>query len=265
MPGDVEVQHASTIMADDEEAVEHAERDRRNGKEIHGGDGFPVITKKGKPALARPVLRRSFHRAGNGSLGNIKTQHAKFAVDARCAPSGILGDHAEDQIPNLLGSRSSASLLRDPGNQPPIQKETSSMPAHDRFWSDDEERLLPSGPDSPQRPRRACRSCPGLAAYGAASERKVVGVKPNFRKGHCAASEEAVYRSNEKSGESKHGKELYQNAGTTPAAWLLIAMSAAVLARTRNGNWRSLLDGKQNHRMKIALVKSTDRARNHPS
>ena len=49
MPGDVEVQNASTIMADDKEAVEHPERDRWNGKEIHGGDGFPVITKKGKP------------------------------------------------------------------------------------------------------------------------------------------------------------------------------------------------------------------------
>jgi hypothetical protein len=33
-------------------------------------------------------------------------------------------------------------------NQPPIQKETSSMPAHDRFWSDDEERPLPTGPAS---------------------------------------------------------------------------------------------------------------------
>src|SRR5439155_17524559 len=30
MAGDVEVQNASTIMADDEKAVEHAERDRRN-------------------------------------------------------------------------------------------------------------------------------------------------------------------------------------------------------------------------------------------
>ena len=52
MSGDVEVQNAPTIMADDKEAVEHPKRDRRNGKEIHGRDGFPVITKKGKPALA---------------------------------------------------------------------------------------------------------------------------------------------------------------------------------------------------------------------
>ena len=168
MPGDVEVQNVSTIMADDKEAVEHAERDRWNGKEIHGGDGFPVITKKGKPTLSRlTVPRCSLHPAGSGSLGNIKTQHEQFAVDARRTPSRILGDHAEDQIPNLLGGRSSASLLRDPGNQPPIQKETSSMPAHDRFWSDDEERLLPTGPDSlgndPEEPVEAAQGWPRMA------------------------------------------------------------------------------------------------------
>jgi hypothetical protein len=168
MPGDVEVQNAPTIMADDKEAVEHAERRRRNGKEIHGGNGFPVITKKGKPTLSRlTVPRCSFHPAGNGSLGNIKTQHEQFAVDARRTPSRILGDHAEDQIPNLLGGRSAASLLRDPGNQPPIQKEPGSMPAHDRFWGDDEERLLPTGLDSlgndPEEPVEAAQGWPRMA------------------------------------------------------------------------------------------------------
>ena len=150
MPGDVKVQNASTIMADDKEAVEHPERDRWNGKEIHGRDGFPVITEKGKPALARPAgPRRSFHPARNGSFGNIKTQHQHLAVDARRTPGWILGDHAEDQLPNLLAGRPSARLLGDPGNQPPIQKETSSMPGHDSFWNDDEERLLRTGPDLP--------------------------------------------------------------------------------------------------------------------
>ena len=43
---DVDVQDASTIVADDEEAVEHAERDRWHREEIHGnvgtGAGFDV-------------------------------------------------------------------------------------------------------------------------------------------------------------------------------------------------------------------------------
>jgi hypothetical protein len=51
MPGDVEVQNASPTMGEDKEAVEHAKSDRRNREEIHRGDSFPVISKKGQPAL----------------------------------------------------------------------------------------------------------------------------------------------------------------------------------------------------------------------
>jgi hypothetical protein len=51
MPGDVEVQNASAIMANDEKAVEHAEPDRGNRKEIHRGDGFAVVSKQGEPPL----------------------------------------------------------------------------------------------------------------------------------------------------------------------------------------------------------------------
>ena len=71
-------QNAPTIMADDKEAVEHAERRRRNGKEIHGGNGFPVITKKGKPTLSRlTVPRCSFHPAGNGCASSKLGAHLK--------------------------------------------------------------------------------------------------------------------------------------------------------------------------------------------
>jgi hypothetical protein len=44
VPRDVAVQNTSAIMADDEEAVEHGEGDRRNRKEIHRSDGFPMVT-----------------------------------------------------------------------------------------------------------------------------------------------------------------------------------------------------------------------------
>jgi hypothetical protein len=37
MPRYVEMQNAPTIVADDEEAIEDAERDRRNGEEVHRG------------------------------------------------------------------------------------------------------------------------------------------------------------------------------------------------------------------------------------
>ena len=44
MPGDIQVHNAATVVADDEEAVEHVESKRRDRKEIHRSDGLAVIT-----------------------------------------------------------------------------------------------------------------------------------------------------------------------------------------------------------------------------
>lgn len=140
MPGDVEVQNASTIMADDKKAIEHAEGDRRNRKEIHRRDRLPMIAKKGEPALR--WIRGpwgSSHPAGDRSLGNIETQHEKLAVDARCAPSRVLDDHAEDQVPYLLRGRFPPNLPPDSRNPPPIEAETRSVPADHCFRRDDDE------------------------------------------------------------------------------------------------------------------------------
>ena len=44
MMSDIEVQDAATVMANEEEAVEHTEGESRDGEEIHCRDGFAVIT-----------------------------------------------------------------------------------------------------------------------------------------------------------------------------------------------------------------------------
>ena len=44
-------------------------------------------------------------RAGDGALRDIKAEHSQFARDARCAPSGILGDHLEDEIAQWWGEQ----------------------------------------------------------------------------------------------------------------------------------------------------------------
>src|SRR6202021_3595689 len=52
-------------VVDDKEAIEHAERDRRNCEEIHRCDSFPMVAQKRKPALGRfGISRRSAHPAG---------------------------------------------------------------------------------------------------------------------------------------------------------------------------------------------------------
>src|SRR5580704_16573799 len=107
MGRNVEIHDTPPIVADDEEAIEHTEGDGRNGKEVHRRDGFPVISKKGKPAFCWPrVSRRSFHTAGNRSFRDIETEHEKFAVNTWGAPGGVLGDHPKDQIADFLGSPS---------------------------------------------------------------------------------------------------------------------------------------------------------------
>ena len=51
MPRDIEVQYASPTMVDDEEAVEHAERDRGDGEEVHRRDYLTVIPQEGEPTF----------------------------------------------------------------------------------------------------------------------------------------------------------------------------------------------------------------------
>jgi hypothetical protein len=83
----VEVQHTPPIMVDDEEAIEHAERKSRNREEIHRSNGFPMIVQKRKPALGWfGISRRSFHPARDRSLGDIKTKHEEFTMNARGTP-----------------------------------------------------------------------------------------------------------------------------------------------------------------------------------
>ena len=101
--GDIDVQDAAAIVANDEKAIEHAKRDRWNREEIHCRDSFPVVAQKRKPTLGQlGISRRPTHPAGDRSLGNIKIQHEKFTMDARGTPRGVLLNHPEDQILNLF-------------------------------------------------------------------------------------------------------------------------------------------------------------------
>jgi hypothetical protein len=100
---DVEVQNAPTIVADDEEAVEHTERNRWHSEEVHRRNRFPMVSKEGAPTFGRVrISRRSAHPARDRSLGEVKTKHDQLTMDARCAPRWILDNHPEDQIPNLF-------------------------------------------------------------------------------------------------------------------------------------------------------------------
>jgi len=90
--GDIEVQNLATAMTDDEEAIEHTERDGGYRKEVHGGDRFTMVSQKSKPPFGWfGISGRSAHPAGDGPLGNIDAQHQKFTVNTRCGHRGVPG------------------------------------------------------------------------------------------------------------------------------------------------------------------------------
>src|SRR5665213_553818 len=143
------MQDASPIMTDDEEAVENTEGQRWNGEEIHCGDSLPMIAEKRKPAFRKfRISRRFAHPSGDGSFGNIKAEYEKLTVDSGRAPGRILRNHLEDQIPNLLRDSTSPNGSRvHSGQGAPIEPKSSLVPLNDRLGNDDDEKLLPIGPD----------------------------------------------------------------------------------------------------------------------
>jgi hypothetical protein len=56
---DIEMQDAPTIVADDEEAVEHTERNRWHREEVHRRNRFPMVSKEGEPTFGRVSLPKT--------------------------------------------------------------------------------------------------------------------------------------------------------------------------------------------------------------
>jgi hypothetical protein len=214
MFGDIEVQNASAMVANDEETVEYAEGDGRNGEEIHRRDGFPMVAKKGKPALGRiRVPLGPFHPARDRSLGNIKAEHEEFAVDARSSPGRVLGHHLEDQIANLLGYGSSSDGLPDLGDQHPVPMETGSVPPDHRFGCDNQERLLPPGParanEQPEEPVEEIKPWARMTPF---QHGKLLAQCQILEQEALARAKEANEGCEADAEELKHGEQLYQNA-----------------------------------------------------
>jgi len=139
------------VMRDDEKAVEHSEGQRWHCKEIHCGDGFPMIAQKSRPSLGRlRTPRRSPHPAQYGSFRKIEAKHFQFAVDARCAPRGILRYHAKDQFAQFLAETFSAGPNPTPREPCPIQLEPCTVPANNGLWLDEEQSVLPFRPEHAQ-------------------------------------------------------------------------------------------------------------------
>ncbi len=104
MTGNVEMKNAASVMRDHEEAVQHAEGERGHDEEIHRRNRFAVVAEERHPPFCRLRTSRRFpHPAQDSSLGDVESEHLQFSVNARRAPGGIFGNHAEDQFAQFFG------------------------------------------------------------------------------------------------------------------------------------------------------------------
>jgi hypothetical protein len=137
------VPEASTAVADEEEALEHAEPDRWRGEAVDGRNRFPVVAQEGEPTFGGlGISRRPFHPTRDRSLAEIKTEHKKLAVNARSSSGWILNNHPEDPLSNFLRRRLASKPRPDARGQFPVPAKTGPVPTNYGFRRDDDKSLF---------------------------------------------------------------------------------------------------------------------------
>jgi len=131
---------------------QNTKRERWDGEEIHRRNGLAMVSEERQPSLhGIGISRSSPDPPRDAPFREIETQLDQLAVNARCSPGRILGNHTEDQGSYLFAGTLPSSYLADSGDPPPIQTKSRSMPVHDGSRSDQDERL---GPPTPERSQR---------------------------------------------------------------------------------------------------------------
>jgi hypothetical protein len=95
--GDVEVNDRSTVMAEDDQAIEKPKGRGYNNEHVDGGQAVHVIAQKRAPGRGGDLgpLQHAFFDRG---LADFDTELEQFAMDAGRAPKWIGAAHLPDQI-----------------------------------------------------------------------------------------------------------------------------------------------------------------------
>jgi len=138
------VNDAAPLMGKNEEDVENAEGDCRDGEKIDRGKLLGMVFQKYAPSL-RGRFGMSEHVFGDRCLGNIDSKLEQFAMNSRGSPEGIIFAHRADELTNLLGNPGSSRLTVSafPG---PKHAESPAMPGYDGFWFNNDKGRAPLWP-----------------------------------------------------------------------------------------------------------------------
>ncbi len=120
------------VVADDEKAIQNTKRERWDGEKVHRSNGLTMVSEEHQPSLHRVwISRGSPDPSRDTPFREIESHLEQFAVNTRCSPGRILGNHAEDQGANLFADTLPSSCLSDSGDPRPIQTKSRSMPVYD--------------------------------------------------------------------------------------------------------------------------------------
>src|SRR5215471_2335282 len=105
-----------------------------------------MVLQEGAPGL-RGWLAAAHHVLGDAGLADGDAEFEQFAVNARCTPSRILSAHPADQISNLTADdgASGLSLSNLPSPKP---AKSPTMPGHNRFRLNEDQRRAPIAPEA---------------------------------------------------------------------------------------------------------------------
>jgi hypothetical protein len=108
----IEVQDLTPVVADDEKAIENTKPECMDCEEVHRSNCLAMIPEERQPSL-REIWTSwgSPNPSRNTSFREIESQLQQLAVNARCSPGRILGNHAEDQGANLFADTLTPSYL----------------------------------------------------------------------------------------------------------------------------------------------------------
>jgi hypothetical protein len=82
---------------------QNTKRERWDGEEIHRRNGLAMVSEERQPSLRGIWISRSSpDPPRDAPFREIETQLDQLAVNARCSPGRILGNHTEDQGPDLF-------------------------------------------------------------------------------------------------------------------------------------------------------------------
>ena len=214
MLGHVAMKNSPPVMRDDEEAIEHAESQRRHGEEIHRSDGLAMIGQECRPSLRRLRIPGRFsHPAQHRSLRDVEAKHLQLAMNPWRSPGSVLGHHAEDEFAQFLAHASPSGTVSMPGEPCPIELEAGSMPTgHSLGLNEDRELSAIAARAAAARPRRIDRHWRIAAAGDVAREPTAVAATPDFPKAGVDESYRDCESRTAKSFNNRAMSRLYQTS-----------------------------------------------------